>query len=211
LEDRRPVRPPFGLGSGEEESEAQAVSGATIYFIRHAEKPDAALGTAGTDEQGNADDRSLTPRGWQRAGALAVWLMDPQNVKPIERVYAARPEGRHDDEGGGSKSKRPLETVTPFAERARLEVVTRYTKGGELQLGEELAGLSGVTLVSWQHENLRAIVLAVSPNVKGVPATWPDDRFDVVWVLERVDGAAWRFTEIPQMVLDGDKEKPIHA
>jgi broad specificity phosphatase PhoE len=39
-------------------------------FIRHGEKPQPG-GDAGVNANGTIDDESLTPRGWQRAGALA--------------------------------------------------------------------------------------------------------------------------------------------
>jgi hypothetical protein len=37
---------------------------------------------------------------------------------------------------------------------------------------------------------------------------WPDERFDIVWVLDR-DGERWKFSQLPQMLLAGDSEKPI--
>ena len=42
----------------------------TILIIRHAEKPEPG-GDSGVDSTGAPDPRSLTVRGWQRAGAWA--------------------------------------------------------------------------------------------------------------------------------------------
>ena len=47
-----------------------------ILVIRHAERPGAAFGE-GITESGSLDEESLTVRGWQRAGALAVLLSAP--------------------------------------------------------------------------------------------------------------------------------------
>jgi len=39
---------------------------------------------------------------------------------------------------------------------------------------------------------------------------WPDDRFDVAWVLERgTDAEAFRFRQVLQRVLAGDSDQPI--
>ncbi len=40
-------------------------------------------------------------------------------------------------------------------------------------------------------------------NLDQTPQTWPDDRFDIVWVFERADGG-WSFTQVPQLLLAGD-------
>ncbi|GAB3976816.1 hypothetical protein GCM10029978_064770 [Actinoallomurus acanthiterrae] len=40
------------------------------------------------------------------------------------------------------------------------------------------------------------------------PAKWADNRFDVVWVFTR-HGHGWRFSQIPQLLLDGDTKSPV--
>jgi hypothetical protein len=46
---------------------------------------------------------------------------------------------------------------------------------------------------------------------RSVPSAWPDDRFDVVWVFEHVVQDSYRFTQVPQLVLDGDSSQPIES
>ena len=44
----------------------------------------------------------------------------------------------------------------------------------------------------------------------GCPRHWPDDRFDVVWVLDQAgDGAPWTFAQVPQRLLAGDRARAI--
>jgi hypothetical protein len=52
----------------------------TVLLVQHAEKPLGDLPPFGVTEQGVVDTESLTPRGWQRAGALVGFLgteLDP--------------------------------------------------------------------------------------------------------------------------------------
>ena len=42
-----------------------------------------------------------------------------------------------------------------------------------------------------------------------VPQTWPDDRYDLVWVLETDEQGRVGLREVPQMLLAGDKPTPI--
>ena len=44
-----------------------------------------------------------------------------------------------------------------------------------------------------------------------IPDHWPDDRFDVTWVLECSDPHKkdWRFSQHPQRILTGDRSDVI--
>ena len=46
-------------------------------------------------------------------------------------------------------------------------------------------------------------------NSEDIPKHWPDERFDLIWVLERHPGAElkYRFVVVPQMLLADDEEK----
>lgn len=73
----------------------------TITIIRHGEKPTGEKHSAlGVDLQGKERPDSLTPRGWQRAGALAVLLGGEQVPAPFTRPsvlytcgYPSDPQG----------------------------------------------------------------------------------------------------------------------
>ena len=84
----------------------------TILIIRHAEKPEPG-GDSGVDHTGAPDPRSLTVRGWQRAGAWAELFVPALGQKsalptPTAMFAAARaprrkqePPPRRDDHCAG--------------------------------------------------------------------------------------------------------------
>jgi broad specificity phosphatase PhoE len=183
---------------------------ATIYVIRHAEKPDGP--NQGVDETGAVDDESLIVAGWQRAGALAVFFGSPKGLPVPDRVYAAAATDKRDTPAGkiGSKSKRPTETVTPLAAKLKQTVNGTYTEGQEADLVKEVTALHGTTLVCWQHQAIPKIATLILGTTKGVPDPWPSDRFDVVWRFTSSDHRdKWKFDQVCQEVLAGDGSKPI--
>jgi broad specificity phosphatase PhoE len=195
-----------------------------IMVIRHAEKPDNKHD--GVTSHGQSDKESLIVRGWQRAGGLAV-LFDPANG-PLQNaslavpkmIYTADPEAASttaDDDGKvGSKSKRPLQTITPLAERLGIKdkVNVSFKKGQEKQMVESVLAASGVVLISWQHEKIPEIakhIVASKPPTKPIPGKWPGDRFDIVWVFTppAAPSDRWSFVQVPQQLLSGDANTVI--
>lgn len=178
----------------------------TIMLIRHGEKPTGTSAPYGITSDGQRSDGSLTVRGWTRAGAL-VELFAPADGVPV-RTGLARPVAVYGSRSNGDASQRPSQTVTPLAARLGVTLNTTYGKGDEKALAKEITGLHGVTLVSWQHEAIPAIVAKLGAVQPTPPGQWPDDRFDVVWVFTRTaDG--WAFSQVPQLVLDGDRAEVI--
>ena len=176
-----------------------------IFVIRHAEKPSGQL--QGVNEQGINDEKSLIPRGWQRAGALAALFDSPNGLPPPARIYASDPEKEkvapHDKIG--SNSQRPLETVTPLAAKLRIVPIVRYAKGDETTLIAEVANLDSTTLICWQHEAIPQIAGLIMGSAEGIPTPWPPDRFDVIWSFTREDTTKpWIFSQICQQLLAGD-------
>jgi len=112
--------------------------------------------------------------------------------------------------GLNSSSARPREAAQPLASRLGLAVDTRFLKGDTAPLAQALAKIEGVALVSWAHHVIPSIAEALVGRPGIVPTTWPDDRFDVVWVFERPsDGTGFTFRQVPQLLLAGDKVDPI--
>jgi hypothetical protein len=158
----------------------------TIWLIRHAEKPAGDIG--GVDENGAADLESLTPKGWERAGAWAVYFEG--KVPTPTAIYASPNAKLKDKQAGiddGSHSKRPVQTITPYADAVHTSLDQRFLKGEETALAaavtDVLAARHGDVVVCWQHEDLPAIATALGAT--GVPAKWDGARFDMIWKLTR--------------------------
>jgi hypothetical protein len=185
----------------------------TILIFRHAEKP-ADGGDAGVDAAGRPDARSLTPLGWQRAGAWTALFVpalgQPAALPRPTAIFASALARREDLERGvGGRSRRPLDTVAGLATRLRLEVDQSLTKGQERELAAILAGTEGVALVCWQHETIAAIAKTLAPQTS-VPERWPSDRFNVIFRLDRsAPAGAWTFSQLAPVMLAGDKADPI--
>jgi broad specificity phosphatase PhoE len=181
-----------------------AATTATVMIIRHGEKPDDDLTGAaakGVDANGVEDESSLTAVGWDRAHRL-VDLFDPAgDLRPgLARpatIYAAGAN----DEGEG---KRTRETVTPLAEKLGIPVNTTYGKSDEEKLVEHVVSQPGPTLISWQHGEIPSIAEAFPGVTPTPPSEWPDDRFDVVWVLTKTP-TGWHFAQVPELVLPQDQ------
>lgn len=188
----------------------------TILIIRHGEKPlpgDDAGGDAGVDEAGHLDPRSLTPRGWQRAGAWVQLFVPPDgltsNLPSPTKIYASAPEKHRENSTDvlGSKSRRPLETVTPLATKLGIDVDESYTKGQESEIAAAISRIAGVVLVCWQHEAIKAIVKAMVPLPGGIPtADWPNECFNVIYRFDRSsDEADWIFKKLSPVMLSSDQ------
>jgi hypothetical protein len=178
-----------------------------IMIVRHAEKPDDSGAINGISPQGTPDPEDLTPRGWQRAGALARFFAprdgsfaDPDLASP-DVIYASQ-VGHH------SPSARPQHTVTPLADLLGKPINLDHPKGDETGLVTAVLASTGVALIAWQHEAIPAIARLILDNTLAVPAVWPDDRFDLVWILTR-QGQAWSFRQVPQLLLPGDEDSVI--
>jgi hypothetical protein len=144
----------------------------TALIIRHAEKPGEAWPGPGLNAAGQTDRKSLVIRGWQRAGAWAAFFgagLAPADFPTRAAIYAANPASLDD----GEPNQRPSETVAPLAERLPLRPVTRWSLGQESQLAAEIASLSGVVLVCWEHKAITASLLPAllgGQPLPGVPA-----------------------------------------
>jgi hypothetical protein len=179
-------------------------TGALIMIIRHGEKPSDS-DSHGMDSSGNPDAHSLTTRGWTRARAL-VPLFAPVAGAPRPRLY--RPTAVYASGGTDGEGRRTRETVTPLATYLGLPIDTRFGKGHESALARDVARRTEPTLICWQHGELPAIASALATVTPVPPTSWPDDRFDLIWALAP-SGAGWSFHQIPELLLDGDRNESI--
>jgi hypothetical protein len=178
-----------------------------IMIIRHSEKPGKPGPPFGVDHAGNPDPESLAPRGWQRAGALAVFFAPARGELQDEAISVPQYLFACGNEPERARL-RPLETITPLAEVLGTAVDTRFIKGEEAELAACAMDCPGPVLISWEHNNLPAIANSIVGNQQTAPKKWPEDRFDVVWVFDLVDGS-YSFRQIPQLLLAGDRADVI--
>jgi broad specificity phosphatase PhoE len=180
-----------------------SVSPTRIIYIRHAEKPEKG-GDSGATANGAPDSKSLTPRGWQRAGALVRYFCPLPPLSLIESmtprtIFAA-------DVDADDPSMRPIETVTPLFEylqtQGPVDFITSYEKTDHDGLTQDLLRREGVVLVAWEHKQIPALIACI-PGAPATPGSWPDDRFDMCWILDRTANG-WSFSQKPQLLLVND-------
>jgi len=108
-------------------------------------------------------------------------------------------------------SKRAMQTVAPLVallrETSQVTYVTTHLKDEREALITDVLTRSGVVLVAWEHKVLPSLI-GFLPDAPAVPATWPDDRFDIVWVFDRTP-SGWSFSQVPQLLFAGDSPEPI--
>ncbi len=187
---------------------AATANARTIMLVRHAEKPDGSGAPYGITPAGEHDTESLTVRGWTRAGAL-VELFDSGH--PQHRGLA-RPAGLVASDPGGAGSKRPMQTVGPLSERLGLKiglVPVPAKKSGTQPIADALLAQPGPVLGAFQHKLIPAIAQRLGQVSPAVPSQWPEDRFDLVWVFVRRRGGTWQFSQVPQLLLFGDRSSVV--
>ena len=179
-------------------------------LIRHAEKPAKDSEPYGVTREGERSKESLEIRGWQRAGALAGLLAPSNNhfqhpslAKP-QFLYASKPLRR-------KGSKRPIETITPLAEKLAIKINTNFQRNAYESMLDEVFRCKGVVLICWQREYIPEIASYILGKKKVAPKSWPEDCFDIVWVfdLDR-SSSKYKFKQVAQKLLAGDLATPIN-
>jgi len=181
----------------------------SISLIRHGEKQIGAQLPQGVSIDGTPDPNSLTPRGWQRAGAL-VGLFVPRAGQTDDRMLSIPDHLFASEVGPHSQSRRPLETLQPISQRLGLAVDEPYLQDELDGLVLALRASDGNVLVAWEHKRIPLIANRLVADPSSVPQVWPDDRYDVVWIFEPgPTTGVFRLRQVPQMLLAGDRPEPI--
>jgi hypothetical protein len=180
-----------------------------IMVMRHAEKPAKDGAPYGVTLEGDRNKESLQPRGWQRAGALAN-LFAPTNGK-IQNALLAKPHFLYASKPLRRKgSRRPIETITPLAEKLAIRINSNYERSDVEGVMDEVFSCHGIVLMCWQREYIPQIASYTLGTQKGVPQLWPEDRFDMIWVFDLdLRSGSYKFRQIPQRLLMGDWATPI--
>lgn len=178
-----------------------------IMMMRHAEKPADDGAPHGVDPHGRHDEHSLSVLGWTRAGAVAGLfgnLPSPSHellVQPA-RVFATGPTPH-------ARSVREVNTAGPIAERLGIPLDTTFEHGGEGHLAKRVLASDEDVLIVWHHGGLGPFVRHFDlVNPEDVPEQWPDDRYDLFWILVREPGTPrYRFVVVTQRLLAIDLDE----
>ena len=176
-----------------------------IFLIRHAEKPAKDSAPYGVTKKGDRSKESLEVRGWQRAGALTNLFAPADShfqhsaLSKPQFLYASKPVKRRG-------SRRPVETITPLAEKLGVKINSEYRRFEVKSMLEDVFSHRGVVLICWQREFIPHIAAHIMDSKKAVPNDWPEDRFDLIWVFDLVRSSGkYKFRQVPQRLLSGDR------
>jgi hypothetical protein len=180
-----------------------------IIILRHAEKPAKDNAPYGVTRKGERSKESLSVRGWQRAGALTSFFTPANGDLPHpslaipQFLYASKPLRR-------KGSRRPLETITPLAEKLAVEINSEFQRAEFEKMVKAASAQAGVVLICWQREYIPDIAAVILDSKKIAPRDWPEDRFDLFWVFDLQPASAkYKFKQVPQKLLGGDLKTPI--
>jgi len=107
------------------------------------------------------------------------------------------------------RSKRERDTAEPTAARLGIEIEDGFTHKDAADAARSILADTRDTMVVWHHGSLPELLshFPVS-NATDIPAQWPEDRFDLVWILTADDNGKFTFSSEPQDLLSDDA--PIH-
>lgn len=175
-----------------------------IMLIRHSERPSADKKFRGVNLAGRKDKETLTVRGWQRAGAL-VRFFAPHDGHFTHKALARPAILFACKAGPPAPSLRPQHTLLPLAELLTdVEMNCDYYEGEEEALVQKVLAGPGPALIAWKHLTMHVIANLILGDRATAPQHWPFERYDLVWVFDRA-GGAYRFTQVPQLLLAGDR------
>ena len=176
----------------------------SIVITRHAEKPADSGKPHGINTEGDHDPHSLSVRGWTRAGALASLfglVPNPRypGVHQPQQVYATHPSHQ-------AQSTREYDTAGPTAKKLGVELESTFKHGEEKQLADAIVAGNQNAMVVWHHGAIPHLLENFDIGNRGdIPAAWPEDRFDLLWVLTKHPGeSTFTWQQVNQSLLDGD-------
>jgi hypothetical protein len=180
-----------------------------IMIIRHAEKPPKTGGPPlGVTGDGANDPNGLVVRGWTRSGALAA-LFAPSHG-PMQTPILARPQHLFACTPEAQGSHRPHDTIVPLSRKLGIDIDDSFGQDDFEPMVARAMAREGVVLICWEHKRIQNITAEI-PRRDAEPPDhfyWPGNRFDVVFVFD-LDGGKYRFSQVPELLLDGDTDAAI--
>lgn len=179
-----------------------------IMIIRHGEKH-SGTDEHGVDMQGSPARHELTVRGWQRSGALVPFFA-PANGHPPGSLISTPKSIMASGATKHSPSLRAQHTVRPLADLLGIKIDTRFPDENEVAAAAAALTAASPVLIAWHHSHIPILAKLMAGALLPCPDAWPDDCFDMVWVLDR-DGETgpWRFSQVVQRLFVNDRVDPI--
>jgi broad specificity phosphatase PhoE len=177
-------------------------------IIRHAEKHTDGGRHRGVNIEGVHTKHELTVHGWIRAGALVRYFAPVEGLpesSPIatpRSIFASAATAK-------SPSLRAQRTVEPLAALLGVRIRNEHAEGEEDACAAAALKAEGPVLISWHHSHIPGLAKAIVGRRLDWPTSWPDERFDVVWILDRNGAGEWRFSQVAQCLFAQDSDQPI--
>lgn len=181
----------------------------TVMIIRHGEKPDSKHKGYTDISYQHEDEHSLTANGWVRARDLPTDVFGLPNGTPRAGLTVPNVVIAADGDEAGERMK---QTVSYLCFALGIMPLLTWDKGQEKALATALKTMVGKTVVvCWEHGNIPDITKNMGTISPKPPSSWPDDRFDVVFVLKSKDaGKTWAFSQVLEAIgLPGEKKTVI--
>lgn len=179
-----------------------------IMIIRHAEKH-AGTHERGVNLKGYHTSHELTVRGWIRSGALVRFFAPvggtPQGwpISTPRSIFASAATEQ-------SPSLRAQHTVRPLADVLGVPIDNAHADGEEPAVAAAALAAASPVLIAWHHSHIPKLARLIGGPALDCPAEWPDERFDLVWVLDRAGPEGpWRFSQVPQGLFAYDRPEAI--
>ena len=180
-----------------------------IMIIRHAEKHNGGR-ERGVNIEGYHTKHELTVRGWQRAGALVAFFAPLGGFAPGAPISTPRSIFAS-AATKVSPSLRAQHTVGPLAALLGVEIDARHADGEEPAAAAAVLAAPSPVLIAWHHSHIPRLARLIGGDGLACPETWPEDCFDIVWVLDREADSSgpWRLSQVVQRLFATDRLAPI--
>ena len=103
-----------------------------------------------------------------------------------------------------------LKSPTLLEQRLGLPIDEDFVQDDLDRLVAAILACDGDVLVAWEHKRIPLIADRLVGDPSTVPQVWPDDRYDLVWILEpETNASLLRLRQVPQLLLAGDRQELI--
>ena len=185
------------------------MSNTKIMLIRHGEKHGHGIHDYGVSADGRHKHHELTVRGWQRAALLVTLFAPAPGPLPRSSLIQTPRSIFASDATKDSPSLRAMHTAGPLATALGISVNHDHAEDEEDALAAAVMSAPSPVLIVWHHGNIPRLARSIAGPKLVCPLHWPDDRFDMVWILDHSGTGIWTFSQVPQRLFHDDPSTPF--